>query len=240
MFGYLRPVALLLGLLAVAASAGGPPDLNQAREQVVTTTNEFREQEGLPALKPNAELSKAAQSFAEFMAETGKYGHEADGKKPAERMKEAGYDYCMTAENLAYVENPAGFTAEGLAKKLVDGWKESPPHRKNLLDPDLQDIGVGLARSESGRYYAVQNFGRPKSAEIAFKLTNQTDAAVRYTLDGQEFSVEPRSTMTHQLCRPADLKLQAEGEEDQVLRPADGSHYVLRKEEAGKVRVEKK
>ena len=235
MFGT-RILVLLMGLLAAFASAADPPDLDRVREHIIAATNEFRKQEGLPPVKATAELAKPAQSFAEFMAETGKYGHEADGKKPADRIKEAGYDYCMTAENIAYYESRAAMTAEGLAKQFLDGWKKSPPHRKNLLDPDLQDIGVGVARSEAGRYYAVQNFGRPKSAEISFKLTNQTEAAVKYTLEGQDFTVEPGYTMTHRLCRPADLKLQ----DGEVLRPADGSHFVLTRDGAGKVRTEKK
>jgi hypothetical protein len=35
-----------------------------------------------------------------------------------------------------------------------------------MLDPDVREIGVGVARSnKTGRYYAVEDFGRPLSAQ---------------------------------------------------------------------------
>lgn len=37
------------------------------------------------------------------MAKTGKYGHAADGRKPAERAAAHGYEYCIVRENIAYL-----------------------------------------------------------------------------------------------------------------------------------------
>src|SRR5437870_4974 len=140
------------------------PDLAGVEKQIVSETNAFRRQEGRGALKVNPELSKAAQYFAKFMAETDKYGHTADGHEPWDRAKKYGYDYCMVEENIAYQFSSEGFTTSRLAQGFVDGWKSSPGHRRNMLNPDVDETAVAVARSaSSGKFYAVQMFGRPKS-----------------------------------------------------------------------------
>jgi uncharacterized protein YkwD len=222
------------------------PDPAKVKEQIVATTNQFRRQEKRRELKVNPQLSQAAQAFAEFMARTDNFGHEADGKKPADRVTAAGYQYCVVAENIAYDYNSAGFSTEELAEGLIEGWRKSPEHRKNLLDPNLSEIGVGLAQSsKTGRYYTVQNLGRPKSEAIKFKLCNQTGETVKYTLDGQTHSVQPRYIMTHEICRPADIQLQqpvqnqASGDARTVFRPVNGGSYVTRKTDVGVYRIDK-
>src|SRR5437660_1397706 len=164
-----------------SAAASNIPDVERVKEEIFASTNQFRRQQGQRELKVNKELAKAAQYFADYMARTDKYSHTADGKEPWERAAKFGYAYCIILENIAYEQSPEGFRTPDLAEGFMKGWKKSPPHRKNLLDPDIDDIGVGVAHSErTGRYYAVQNFGRPKSKEIVFKLTNETDSGVKY------------------------------------------------------------
>src|SRR5262249_61061220 len=141
---------------------------------------------------------RAAQDFAAYLAREDKFSHTADGKQPWERTAAQGYEECLIAENIAWESNSRGFSSRGLAKAFLKGWQNSPPHRKNLLDPDLTEIGVGVAYSKkSGRYYGVQDFGRPRSEQITFAITNETDETIRYTVDGKDFSIEPRYTMTH-------------------------------------------
>lgn len=229
-----------------APAQASRPDLARVRREIVDRTNQFRQEHDRRELKVNEKLAKTAQDFADFMARTDKYGHTADGKEPWQRGKEHGYAYALFAENIAWDYNSAGFGTDQLARSLMKGWEESPPHRKNLLDPDLYDIGVGVAySSHSGRYYAVQDFGRPKSKEIAFEITNETKAAVRYTVDGKEYTIQPNYTMTYQRGRPPRLEFEPAGgadngaEETQVFHPRNGSHYVLRPDEAGGYRVVK-
>jgi uncharacterized protein YkwD len=189
---------------------GETPDLAKAVQPVVDQTNEFRKQEKQPPVAVNKELTKAAEYFAGFMAKTGKYGHEADDKKPADRAKEHGYEYCIVLENIAYLYNSEGFTVESLAGGFVKGWKESPGHRKNMLDPDVTDTGVAIARSaETGYYYAVQMFGRPKSKAFEFQIANHSDAEIEYKVSDEDFKLPPRYTRTHQRCRPPEISFQA-------------------------------
>ncbi len=38
----------------------------------------------------------------------------------------------------------------------------SPPHKANILSAKFTEIGIALARSEKGDYYATQLFGTPR------------------------------------------------------------------------------
>jgi uncharacterized protein YkwD len=211
-------------------------DLTRTGEQIFSLTNRFRAQHGRHELKLNPELSRTAQEYADYLARTDTFSHTADGKRPSQRVREHGYRYCLVAENIAWEYNSAGFTASSLARALVSGWRHSPEHRKNLLDRDLDELGVGVARSKrTGRYYAVQDFGRPKSKAIVFQITNDTDTTIHYTVDGKSFALDPGYTVTHQRCRPPELDFQgARGkgesgkENEETFYPKNEAHYVLR------------
>jgi uncharacterized protein YkwD len=220
-------------------------DFDAAARQIIELTNQFRKKEGRRELTANEELTRAAQYFADFMARTDKYGHTADGKQPADRAKQFGYQYCIIAENIAWEFKTSGFTTEGLAESLFNGWKNSPEHRANMLDPDVYDIGVAVARSEkTGRYYGVQEFGRPRSKAISFEIANRANGPVRYTVDDESFTLPERYTRSHRACRPPKLRVRLGPEENakesDVLRPADGARYVIRQNSSGAYTIEQK
>jgi uncharacterized protein YkwD len=218
------------------------PDLARVKELIFTATNQFRRQEGRGELRLNPELGRAAQYFADYLARTDKFSHTADGKEPWERAARFGYAYSIVAENIAWEFNSAGFTTRRLAKAFVEGWKKSPGHRKNMLDPDVDEIGVGVARSaKTGRYYAVQDFGRPKSREITFKITNVTDGDIKYRVDGKPFTLQPSYTVTHQRGRPPKLTIdtgETSAEKEPVYHPGNGDHFTVRKGKGGRLIVE--
>jgi hypothetical protein len=179
------------------------------------------------------------------MAQTDKYGHTADDKQPADRAKQFGYQYCIVAENIAWEFKTSGFTTEGLAESLFNGWKNSPDHRANMLDPDIYDIGVAVARSEkTGRYYGVQEFGRPRSKAISFEIVNRANGPVRYTVDGQSFTLPERYRRSHRACRPPKVVVRLgpgeNAKESDVLRPADGARYAVRQSQSGAYTIEQR
>ena len=135
--------------------------MERAEAQVVAATNAFRDQQGGEPVRVDATLYATARRFAEFMARTGEYGHEADGLTPGQRLRREGYAYCMVAENIAFAYDSRGFRTSQLAEKMMDGWKVSPGHRRTLLDEQAAVIGVAIARSKTDYYYAVQLFARP-------------------------------------------------------------------------------
>jgi uncharacterized protein YkwD len=202
------------------------PDLAAVSRSIVERTNAFRKEQGLGPAAVDDNLKAAAEAFAAFMAREDRYGHTADGDRPAGRAKAHGYAYCIVLENIAYAFDPAGFTAEKLTEEFVTGWKESPGHRKNMLDPDVTETGVAVGRSKkTGYYYAVQMFGRPKSQAIEFEVENRADEAFDYVLGGREYSLPPEYTRTHTVCRPPAVAFRWPGGKkgaDEKREPGNG------------------
>jgi uncharacterized protein YkwD len=204
-----------------------------AERGIVERGNAVRRAEGRAALEPNAALTAAAREFAQYMARTDQYAHDADRRQPEQRAEAQGYAYCRLAENIAYQFSSAGFADEELAQRFVQGWMESPGHRRNLLDGEVTDIGVGLARSaRTGRHYAVQMFGRPESMMASFRFTNGARVAITYELVGEAFVLEPRMSREHVHCTPQEITVRLPGA-DQPLRLTPHVGERLRVQELG-------
>jgi uncharacterized protein YkwD len=205
-------------IICLASLPAGPAEVERVEKLILEGTNKFRASEGVGAVKPNSALDKAAEQFAAYMARTGRYGHEADGREPSERAKAAGYDYCLVSENISSQYSSADFATAELASRYVEGWKASPGHRKNMREPHVLDIGVAVARSpKTGSYYAVQMFGRTRSEGVDFRIRNQGRDAVRYALGGQKFTLPGGTERSHQLCHAEDLVVEG-GARFQVAR----------------------
>ncbi|MGE5616277.1 MAG: CAP domain-containing protein [Bacillota bacterium] len=160
-------LALLAAAAALASSARDVevPNLAGTTQSVIELANGFRHGEHRRTLVTSEMLTATAREFAAYMARTDRFDHEADGREPAERAREHGYSYCVLSENIAFEYSSRGFTTEELARRFVEGWKHSPGHRANLLDNEVVETGAAVAHSaRSGRYYAVQMFGRPGCA----------------------------------------------------------------------------
>ncbi len=96
-----------------------------------------------------------AKIQAENMARFQKMAHvlpEADLPTLAERARYVGYPYGRIAENVAL-----GYPN---AETVVEGWMASKGHRANILDRDVVETGIGIARSSAGGLYYCQVFGR--------------------------------------------------------------------------------
>jgi uncharacterized protein YkwD len=225
-------------------AAGQPPvaDTGQVAALLVDMTNALRRREGVRPLATNRALAKAAVDFAQFMSADDKYGHTADGRKPADRIEAAGYDYCLVDENIAWLVQTGGFTTERLAQQLFDDWQHSAEHRRNLLNPHLGETGVAVARSsKTGRYYGVQEFGRPKSEQIAFEIRNASDAELTYRIDGERFRLESRYGRRHKRAIPPALEIAGYADSagrEVTLHPATGEQYVARRDADDRVAVE--
>jgi uncharacterized protein YkwD len=222
-------LGLGLGLASLGLRAARQPALAQVLPGLVDRANAFRRSQGLAAVAPNRALTQAAGEFAAYMARTGRYSHEADGRQPAQRAEAQGYAWCLVAENIAFVMSSAGFATDELAERLMQGWINSPGHRRNLLEAEATETGVGIAHStDSDRYYAVQMFGRPTSLQVRFELVNRGGAAVSYQLGDKTFTLAPGVTRSHTQCSRPTLRLTLPGEAAPVpLQAADGGRYRI-------------
>jgi len=231
-------LALVSALLAAATSARAQsPDFAQeVEERVVNLTNDVRAKSALAPLQGEARLTDAARTFASYLASTGRLEHDADGTTPAERVKTRGYAYCIVAENLGMEYSSGGFTPDRLSRVYVDAWMQSPTHRGNILQPDVTQIGVGVARSRAGEYYAVQVFARPLSQMTRFRIANRANATVRYEYRGRGVTLGPRQARNHESCVAGPVKLDSSGQ-DVVLQPRDGGRYAITETARGVYRI---
>jgi hypothetical protein len=175
----------------------------------------------------NPALAQAARRFARFMADTGKYGHGVDGRAPHERAAAQGYEFCIVSENIAWHYRSSGYEKPAaLAEEFVDGWKRSTEHRENMLDPHVTETGAAVAQGEAGRYFAVQLFGRPKSAAIHFSVHNRSGQNIEYRAGERDFSLPPRAARTHAMCRPTELRISSRAKSfAETVR--DGARYTV-------------
>ena len=186
-------------------------------------------EQGLGRLALEPALARAARGFADYMARTDHYGHTADGTQPADRASERGYDYCLVSENIAYQYSSEPLATAELARRYVEGWKDSPGHRKNMLEPAATDMAVAVARSSrTGRFYAVQMFGRPRSQAIEFRVTNAARRSIDYRVAGKGFTLRAGQGRIHTVCAPEDVSFPgAENAEGRVIRPSGGDNLVV-------------
>jgi uncharacterized protein YkwD len=122
---------------------------------LLAQTNQKRQENGLPALTLNQNLSQAAAGKAQDMFAKDYWAHIApDGTTPWVFIKNSGYEYLYAGENLA-----RGFTT---APEVVNAWMASPTHRENLLSPNYKEIGFAVKTGTltgSETILVVQMFG---------------------------------------------------------------------------------
>lgn len=132
-------------------------------QNIIDKTNQIRVLQGLEPLKVDQSLSQAANLKSVNMINRNYFDHYKFGLTPWIIIKNAGYDYDLAGENLAMDFK----TSEG----VVDAWLNSPTHRKNILNDNFEDIGVGIVKGEftdeDGSAHqtimVTQMFGRKKT-----------------------------------------------------------------------------
>jgi hypothetical protein len=176
-------------------------------EQIVSRTNQERLTAGISTLKTNPALDQAAQAKAKDMFDHNYWAHVSPtGVQPWSFIKSSGYTYLHAGENLARDFSDAS--------SIVSAWMASPSHKKNLLDPRFQDIGVAVLDGQINGVettIVVQLFGVSPSAQPSLPSTpapealSQTvsaiDPALVPGLDLSVAKVSPDSVMS-----PFDVK----------------------------------
>jgi hypothetical protein len=141
-------IVLALALSMQAKLWAGPPAESPER-YLFDSTNRERETRGLPELSWDDALAVSATQHAEQMADRETLSHQFDGEPGlAMRALQAGASFIALAENVALAPN---------APELHTEWMNSPPHRANLLDPNLNMIGIAVVE-HGGELYAVEDF----------------------------------------------------------------------------------
>ncbi len=225
----LSAAAAAFALTAAAARPAPSPEAVEGR--VAEAANALRAENHLAALQPDPILTAQARAFAEYLARTGRFSHTADGRDPGQRARAAGYDYCDMAENIAFASDDSGFDEDRLARVFMTGWERSPGHRRNLLDSEAVQTGVGVARAPGSvqKYIAVQEFGRPASMRYSFSVENRSEAPAAYDFDGAHRVLPPFATLTESTCATGDLVFGGLGRGPSHYAAEPGARYVLTK-----------
>lgn len=123
----------------------------QVREQI----NAIRQKQGLSSLRSNEKLAEVARRYSQRMAEQNFFDHTSpQGDTMVDRVQSANIFYFVLGENL--------FTSTNIPQPVpaaVEGWMNSPGHRKNILRPEYRETGIGIWQKGS-TYYFTQLFMR--------------------------------------------------------------------------------
>jgi uncharacterized protein YkwD len=120
-------------------------NVTRVRHATLCLLNAQRARRGLHALRADTALGAAASRFARQMVSQRFFDHVSPGGSTMVRRIEH-TAYARGARSWALAENLAwGADRESSPAEIVDTWMRSAPHRANILDGALRDIGLGVA-----------------------------------------------------------------------------------------------
>ncbi len=126
-------------------------ELTRYKNEVIRLCNLERQKRGISLLKESKKLNSYADLRAQEIVET------FDHKRPNGEPFYSGIsDYRMLGENIA--------AGQRTPKQVVDAWMNSDHHKENILNPDFEEISIGLKKMnnlDSYSYYWVQEFYTP-------------------------------------------------------------------------------
>jgi uncharacterized protein YkwD len=146
-------LAVLLGLAGCASEpapsqpsfyrslANSAAELDPAAAQSMISG--YRRNNALGDVTIDPDLMKLAEQQARGMASRDKLDHDAVGTFNA-RIKRSGYDAKVAAENIS-----AGYHT---LAEAFSGWRDSPPHRANMLLRGATRMGIAAVYAPNSKY----------------------------------------------------------------------------------------
>jgi uncharacterized protein YkwD len=121
-----------------------PENLEVVRATLLCLHNQIRVQAGLPTLKDNAKLRKAAVGHSNDMVVDGFFDHTSpNGDTFVDRIITAGYakrnDAWTIGENLAW-----GTGELSTPQAIMDAWMNSAGHKANILKKSYKEVGIAV------------------------------------------------------------------------------------------------
>lgn len=126
------------------------PDIGVSKiDPLVVIANRVRQEHGLKNLIQKERLGNSAKAKSQDLNTQKYWAHDnPQGKTPWDFIHESGYKYNKAGENLA-----RGYSDP---ETMFRAWLDSPGHRKNLLNPEYTEIGMGAEGD-----YTTQHFAKP-------------------------------------------------------------------------------
>ena len=147
----------IIGLLALGGCAADVPSTEQPTmylsmanggakldpEAAASMISLYRQNNGLGGVTVDPELMKLAEAQSQAMASHNKLDH--DVKAPlARRLNSAGYPASLAVENVS-----AGYHT---LAEAFSGWRNSPPHRENMLKSGVTKLGIAASYAPNTKY----------------------------------------------------------------------------------------
>jgi uncharacterized protein YkwD len=121
------------------AHDGAVIDANAARSMI----SGYRGNNGLGPVTIDPELMRLASDQAQAMAARDKLDHSA-GRPFQDRIRKSGFDAAVAVENIG-----AGYHT---LAEAFSGWRDSPPHRANMLNNTVTRMGIATAYAPQSKY----------------------------------------------------------------------------------------
>lgn len=166
-------VALMLCALALTqAGAQDRRDLQPEAQQLMLLANQARAAAGAPPLRWDSALAEAARKHTLRMVAEGPIAHQYPGElNVSERAGLAGAHFDLIEENVAVAPTPTG---------IHDGWMQSKGHRENMLNPEVDSVGIAVVASR-GVLYATADYSRGvqslTKAQVESRVSNLIQGA---------------------------------------------------------------
>lgn len=137
-----------ISLHEASAISYNDSELAEYAEQVAVLVNKERTANGLQPVRVSPALSEAANTRAEELQKN--FSHtRPNGTSCFTAITERGITYRSVAENIAYGQRSP--------ESVMDAWMNSSGHRANILNKNMEYIGVGVVY-RNGIYYWSQFF----------------------------------------------------------------------------------
>lgn len=183
---------LLLGICLLGFCVNAVAQQGDEKEQrIFVLTNQDRTAQGLQPLHWDRSLAAAAAVHIDKMKDEKTLSHQYPGEPDVQaRAAQAGAHFQAIAENIAM-----GYSAEAIEKQ----WMNSVPHRQNILDPQMNAIGIAVIE-KNGYLYAVEDFANANQA-----LTRaQVEQKVGDLLRAQKVEPSAPSKIGEEACTMQD------------------------------------
>jgi uncharacterized YkwD family protein len=128
----------------------GSGTLTAQGSRILQQANAERAKVGAKPLTSNTDLNKLATMKSQDIVEKNYFSHQSPTYgSPFDMMKTYGVSYMYAGENLAIDSD---------ADRAHNAWMNSEGHRRNILNPDFTEIGIGLYPKGNGSYAYTQMF----------------------------------------------------------------------------------
>lgn len=204
----IRSVLLVVALAATCAASAAqsrPPEEPSGDEKMLfDAANRERVARHLKPLRWDPALARAAREHVELMVRQGAISHQFPNEPGlADRAGKAGAHFRLIEENVGEASNAA---------LLHEAWMKSPAHRDNLLNAQIDSVGIALALGP-GQVYGVVDFAK---------------RVVKITLDEQEQQVSGLlAAQGLQIVQPPG-GVRKTCALDRGLAPGDHARYLFR------------